>query len=76
MATPRKRMHAKRELSYDPQTSGVVWTQCQRHVDASQIAAFRAGVTCRNCIKSLEWSEEHEREWAAHKAARQAEEAR
>ena len=26
------KIHAKRELSYDPQTAGVAWTLCQAHV--------------------------------------------
>jgi hypothetical protein len=65
-----KRMHAKRELSYDPQTTGVVWTECKRHVEQAQVAAFREGVTCKNCLAILEFHEEHERERAARKAAR------
>ncbi len=58
-------MHAKRALSYDPQTEGPAWTECLRHVGQSQIAAFvPEGVTCKKCLASLNWREENEREWA------------
>lgn len=53
-----KRMHSKRHLSYDDQTTGPVWTLCFRHAPQDQIAAFREGVTCKNCVKALEWSDE------------------
>lgn len=60
------KMHAKRELSYDPQTEGIAWTLCLRHVEQSQIAAFvPQGVTCKKCLASIAWSVENEREWAA-----------
>jgi len=55
------KMHAKRHLSYDPQTSGIVWTECLRDVDSAQIAAFVPdGVTCKKCLASLTWREENE----------------
>lgn len=61
----RLKMHAKRELSYDSQTVGTAWTECLRHVEQSQIAAFLPdGVTCKKCLASLTWREENEREWA------------
>lgn len=59
------KMHAKRELSYDPQTEGIAWTLCLRHVGQMQIAAFPEGVTCKKCLASIAWSAENEREWAA-----------
>ena len=55
-----KKLHAKRHLSYDPQTSGVVWTLCYRNVGQSQIAA-EAGVTCKKCLASIAWRKENER---------------
>lgn len=55
------KLHAKRHLSYDPQTTGVVWTLCYRNVEQSQIAAFEDGVTCKRCLASIAWSKEHER---------------
>jgi hypothetical protein len=60
-------MHAKRHLSYDDQSVGVVWTQCTRHVPQAEIAAFREGVTCKNCIKVLEFHEECERDRIARR---------
>ena len=64
--------HAKRHLSYDPQTSGVVWTRCFRNVEQPQIAAVEPeGVTCKKCLASLEWDQRAERIWAAHRAARE-----
>ena len=66
MSHKKLKMHAKRELSYDPQTTGIVWTLCLRHVEQSQIAAFVPdGVTCKKCLANLEWHAENDREWAA-----------
>lgn len=65
------KLHAKRELSYDPQTTGIVWTRCFRNVTQAQIAAFDDGVTCKNCRKHIDF----EKEWEAEQAARKAKEA-
>ena len=66
----RPKMHAKRELSYDPQTEGPVWTLCQRHVPQSQVAAFvPEGVSCKSCAAALAWREENERDWVARRLA-------
>lgn len=55
------KMHAKRELSYDPQTEGMVWTLCYATVEQAQIAAFvPGGVTCKKCLAALKWREENE----------------
>jgi hypothetical protein len=69
----RLKMHAKRELSYDPQTTGVAWTLCQAHVEQDQIAAFvPEGVTCKKCLASIAWSEEAERQTAEMRKQREA----
>lgn len=61
----RLKMHAKRKLSYDPQTTGIAWTLCHAHVEQNQIAAFvPEGVTCKKCLASIKWSADIEREWA------------
>ena len=64
----RLKMHAKRALSYDPQTTGPVWTLCHAHVPQDQIAAFDP--TCKKCLAHIKWSEENEREWAERRKAR------
>lgn len=66
----RLKTHAKRALSYDPQTVGTVWTLCHAHVPQAQIAAFEP--TCKKCLASIKWSQENERDWQARKAAQEA----
>ncbi len=56
--------HAKRESPYDPQIEGKAWTLCMRNVEQPQIAAFVPdGVTCKQCLATIAWREENEREW-------------
>lgn len=56
------KMHAKRELSYDPQTTGICWTLCHAHVEQNQIAAFvPEGVTCKKCLANIQWSLDNDR---------------
>lgn len=61
------KLHAKRELSYDPQTSGIVRTKCWKAVDTSQIAAFEEGVTCKSCLANIQWQKDSEADWAARR---------
>lgn len=67
----KTRMHAKRPLSYDPQTEGVVWTKCLRHVEQAQVAAFPEGVTCKQCLKHLADEAQWERERAERLARKE-----
>ena len=57
------KLHAKRHLSYDRQTTGVAWTLCHRHVEQNQIAALEESVTCRKCLADIAWSKENEKAW-------------
>lgn len=57
----KTRLHAKRHLNYDDQTTGIVWTLCYRNVGQNQIAADESGVTCKKCLANLAWQKEHER---------------
>ena len=59
------KMHAKRELSYDPQTVGIAWTLCFRNVEQEQIAVSPESVTCKKCLAHIAWSAANDREWAA-----------
>ncbi len=59
------KLHAKRHLSYDPQTEGQAWVLCGPHVPQSQIAASEP--TCKKCLAALKWREENERDWAARR---------
>lgn len=61
----RLKMHAQRVLPYP---SAVYYTLCNRRVAAEQLAAFREGVNCRQCLASLQSSDDFAA-WLAERRA-------